>query len=61
MTKQKKPYIPPKVEFHPAGSPAYNRLQVLLNEELKTAIETPKSIQSASYDESFSSEICVEE
>lgn len=61
MTKQKKPYVSPKVDFHPAGSPAYNRLHALLDEEMKTATEIPKSSYSASTDESFSTEICAEE
>lgn len=61
MPKPKKPYVSPKVEFYPAGSPAYNRLHALLNEEMKTATEIPKSSHSASTDESFSTEICAEE
>ena len=60
MTNHKKPYVSPKVEFHPAGSPAYNRLQALLDEEMKTATEIPKSINPASADESFSAKECGE-
>lgn len=60
MTKQKKPYVSPKVEFHPAGSPAYNRFHALLGEEMKHAAEVPKNSHSASNGESFSAEECGE-
>lgn len=61
MTKQKKPYVSPKVEFHPARSPAYNRFHALLDEEMKHAAEAPKNSHSASNSESSSTEICAEE
>ena len=60
MTKQKKPYIPPKVEFHAAGSDAYNRFHALLDEEMKQAAEFQKKIPSDPSDESFSAEECRE-
>lgn len=61
MTKQKKPYLPPKVEFHSAGSAAYSRFHALLDEEINQAAEFPKNNHSASNEESFTAEECVEE
>lgn len=37
MSSQKKPYVKPNIEFHPAGSPAYNRFMALLAEEQQEA------------------------
>lgn len=60
MIKQKKPYIPPKVEFHSARSDAHNRFHALLDEEMKQTAEFQKNSPSDSSDESFSSEECRE-
>lgn len=37
MSSQKKPYVKPSIELHPAGSPAYNRFMALLAEEQQEA------------------------
>ena len=61
MTKQKKPYIPPKVEFHSAGSDAYNRFHALLDKEVKQAADFQKTNPYDSSDESLLPEKCVGE
>ena len=61
MTKQKNPYIPPKVEFHPAGSDAYNRFRALLDEEVNQVADFQKICPNDSSNESLLREKCVGE
>lgn len=60
MTKQKKPYISPKVEFHSVGSDAYNRFHALLDEQMNQADEFPKTSHPVSKEESYTAEECGE-